>query len=285
MPRYHGRPRLQKLCQRIAVILFLLLVFPCRAALKEGTMDLDIFLKLVSHTRFRTVADMPTDLEPYFAYLEDDSKGEWMEGWRVLVGEVVQILGEEGMIIRYFESAGTHKGKALYFGDIKTGRLKNYYLQSRCTDGEKIYAIAKKEDESFSYTTTLGARSTVRSFDFGKEPNAVELSLLKKSVEIREQAEAQRKEAERRSVEELVAKQKQAAEAAKAKKLQEADAKTVEFQKKQAEQGSAYAQLELGKRYMEGKGVEQSNDLARKWLTAAADQGNEHAKKLLNNIR
>lgn len=58
----------------------------------------------------------------------------------------------------------------------------------------------------------------------------------------------------------------------------------VEFLKKRAEAGSASAQYELGKRYMTGDGVEKDLTLARKWLEASANQGNENAKLKLQEL-
>lgn len=48
-----------------------------------------------------------------------------------------------------------------------------------------------------------------------------------------------------------------------------------------AEKGSDAAQLNLGIRYLNGEGIEKNPKLARKWLEAAAKQGNAGAKKLL----
>ena len=48
-----------------------------------------------------------------------------------------------------------------------------------------------------------------------------------------------------------------------------------------AEKGSDVAQLNLGVRYLTGEGADKNPKLARKWLEAAARQGNAGAKKLL----
>ena len=61
--------------------------------------------------------------------------------------------------------------------------------------------------------------------------------------------------------------------------------RTVEFQKKRAEAGSATAQYDLGLRYLKGEGVEKNLVEARKWFEAAAKQGHPFAAKKLEEIK
>jgi hypothetical protein len=49
--------------------------------------------------------------------------------------------------------------------------------------------------------------------------------------------------------------------------------KTIEFQKKRAEEGSESAQYQLGMRYLRGDGVEKDETIARKWLALSATNG------------
>jgi TPR repeat protein len=68
----------------------------------------------------------------------------------------------------------------------------------------------------------------------------------------------------------------------KAREEKEASArKTADFVKQRAEAGSATAQYDLGKRYMTGDGIEKNFTEARKWLEAAAKQGEENATSKL----
>lgn len=60
--------------------------------------------------------------------------------------------------------------------------------------------------------------------------------------------------------------------------------KTLEFQMKRAEAGAAHAQYDLGVRYLKGDGVEKNLDTARKWLAAAARNGNNQAVKKLEEM-
>ena len=60
--------------------------------------------------------------------------------------------------------------------------------------------------------------------------------------------------------------------------------KTIDYQKKRAEEGSATSQYDLGMRYLKGDGLEKNLELARKWLTKSADGGNSQAKEKLSNL-
>lgn len=71
---------------------------------------------------------------------------------------------------------------------------------------------------------------------------------------------------------------KQAAQKAEALK------RTIEFQKKRAEQGSAVAQFDLGKRYLTGDGLEKNLQEARKWFEAAAKQGHTGAAARIEEV-
>jgi hypothetical protein len=64
----------------------------------------------------------------------------------------------------------------------------------------------------------------------------------------------------------------------------EAQRKTVEFQKKRAAEGSESAQYELGMRYLKGDGVEKDEATGRKWLTESAKNGYTAASKKLEDL-
>jgi len=72
------------------------------------------------------------------------------------------------------------------------------------------------------------------------------------------------------------------ADAEKAK--QETLRKTVEFERKRAEGGTAWAQYSLGVRYLTGDGVEKNEADARKWLEEAAKNDDTRAKKKLEEL-
>ncbi len=62
------------------------------------------------------------------------------------------------------------------------------------------------------------------------------------------------------------------------------DAKLLAWQEEQAKQGSASAQLEMGKRYLTGRGVAKNEALARIWFKSSADQGNHEAAAALEKL-
>jgi len=68
------------------------------------------------------------------------------------------------------------------------------------------------------------------------------------------------------------------------KAKQETLKKTIEFEKKNAEKGSAWAQYALGLRHLTGDGVEKDEAAARKWLEAAAKNDDSRAKKKLEEL-
>ena len=68
------------------------------------------------------------------------------------------------------------------------------------------------------------------------------------------------------------------------KAKQETLKKKVEFEKKNAEKGSAWAQYALGLRHLTGDGVEKDEAAARKWLEAAAKNNDSRAKKKLEEL-
>ena len=68
------------------------------------------------------------------------------------------------------------------------------------------------------------------------------------------------------------------------KAKQETLKKTIEFEKKNAEKGSPWAQYSLGLRHLTGDGVEKDEAAARKWLEAAAKNNDSRAKKKLEEL-
>ncbi len=68
------------------------------------------------------------------------------------------------------------------------------------------------------------------------------------------------------------------------KAKQETLKKTIEFEKKNAEKGSAWAQYSLGVRHLTGDGVEKDEAAARKWLEAAAKNNDSRAKQKLEEL-
>lgn len=72
--------------------------------------------------------------------------------------------------------------------------------------------------------------------------------------------------------------------AATKSKMEAAEVRVVEFQKKRAADGEDVAQYDLGLRYLDGKGVEPNRDEAIKLLRQSAAQNNTKAKKKLAEL-
>lgn len=70
---------------------------------------------------------------------------------------------------------------------------------------------------------------------------------------------------------------------AKAQK-EEALRRTIEFQKKRAEQGSPSSQYDLALRYLTGDGVEKDEQAGRRWLETAAKAGHTPAIRKLQEL-
>ncbi|MBI3880609.1 MAG: sel1 repeat family protein [Verrucomicrobia bacterium] len=68
-------------------------------------------------------------------------------------------------------------------------------------------------------------------------------------------------------------------------KMKATQAKVLALQMRQASNGSATFQFDLGARYLKGDGVEKNEDLAREWLEKSAAQGNNQAKALLETTK
>ena len=66
--------------------------------------------------------------------------------------------------------------------------------------------------------------------------------------------------------------------------VEQSYAEAAKWWRKAAEQGNALAQYNLGLRYERGQGVEQSYAEAAKWYRKAAEQGDEDAKKALQRL-
>jgi TPR repeat protein len=62
------------------------------------------------------------------------------------------------------------------------------------------------------------------------------------------------------------------------------EVKQFEFFKRRAEEGSDHAQYELAMRYLNGKGTDPSEKLAREWLAKSAKQGYSQATKKLAEL-
>jgi TPR repeat protein len=131
----------------------------------------------------------------------------------------------------------------------------------------------------------LGANKRVRAYDYGTKPTAQEIAPVREIWEKEEAAriaseERTRKAAEQAKREAIETRQKQIEAARSA-----TTARVVAYQHQQASNGSPSFQIELGKRFMRGDGVETNVALARHWLKSACTNGESEATNLLRQIK
>ena len=147
-------------------------------------------------------------------------------------------------------------------------------------DGSVLIAFVQNVGR-FSYRTTLGATATVEQYDYGEIATDAEIAEIKKlnaaklAKVLAELAEAEREI-------QAAAREIQAAAQSRAREML---LRVIANQLKQASNGSPTFQLELGKRYMRGDGVETNLALARHWLESACTNHVAGASNLLEQLR
>ncbi|MHC1762906.1 MAG: tetratricopeptide repeat protein [Verrucomicrobiia bacterium] len=131
--------------------------------------------------------------------------------------------------------------------------LRNHPSQSVITEADRV-SVAAMRIGRYTYRNAFGASATIPEYDFGKpvDPPGRGVSQLKRMAESQDPDEPERR--------------------------------VVEFQKKRAAEGSVEAAFELGKRYLEGRGVDKDADQARRYLQQAAAGDHKEAKALLASM-
>lgn len=214
---------------------------------------------------YRKINGKTHDLTPLFTWTRDDGSGleRPNQEWFALYGTVIQIT-EKGMLVRAYEKA--------WKGNSQTIFLKNLPHNKETVDGNNVVGIVTKTGR-YQYKTTIGAMATVEEYDYGELPTPEEVAELK-------QKKAERLADLTNEISQLRAARKQIDEEGKRAALP----KIIAFQQKQASNGYPTFQLELGKRYLRGDGVETNLALARHWLQSACTNGESQASNLLMRI-
>ena len=194
-------------------------------------------------------------------------------GWVNISGKIIQIVGKDALV-RWDRFPDANK----------TIYLHHCPRASELIDGDRINCFAR-EVSFVEYTAVLGANKRVQAYDYGTPLSAAEWD---KAVEERRQSQRLVKEEEQRR--ELA--EKKIADARKAdavrivkEKQQAMTARVVAFQSVQASNGYSGFQIELGKRYLRGDGVETNLSLAIHWLKSACTNHESEASNLLAKIR
>lgn len=238
-------------------------------------------LSLSFEDPLRRFGDQVFDLGPVFDYITNHFRGDDKgRQWYFLHGTVSQLTSKDGVMVyanvcwiapSLFSQAFEEK-----FANRKHVRLINYPRERALVDGDSISAFVRHEGR-FQYTNVSGSLATVESYDYGRTASP---------VEIREAAEIKRGKAEDAARQEQDRKLEmlRKREAEKAKRTAAIQAKVVQFQIQQASNGLPSFQYGLALRYLTGDGVPKDEAQARRWLRAAADQGNEEAAAKLKAL-
>lgn len=224
----------------------------------------------LDHFPVRKLGDQIVDLRGKILYLTSYGGTDPNKNWKIIIGKVSQVLGKGELLVTRYEDC-TWLGDSVIIDETqtKTIHLRNFPVEKVLVDGDLMVALATPSGR-YQYTKTTGALATIEDFDFGQviskeERAALDKERLEKAVEIGY-------------------KEGMAAAGLRKQRAKAAEQKAVEYHTKQAEAGNAFSQLELGKRYMDGKGVEKDVTQARRWLSAAAANGRTEAEELLKKL-
>lgn len=229
--------------------------------------------------RFRKIENQIYDLQPLVGWYDwratqpstqegfnrVDGSTRPLPDWQIVTGTVLQITESDGMLITRYSAHDVN-----FEGASETVRLLNYPAQSRLVDGKTVVCFAQKKGR-FAYSSTLGARTTIASYDCGTKPTQADIEKMQEEMHQKIVALQTRQASDR-------------AHLAYEKEKRDSDAKikTFQFRLEQAKAGDAFAQYRLGQLYLAGEGVEKNIPEGKKWLAAAAAQGRADAAKLLS---
>jgi hypothetical protein len=148
--------------------------------------------------------------------------------------------------------------------------IKNY---PRSVVDDYPVAVFAVRTGNYTYSNAGGSTSTVKAYDYGTIPTEREIEQLKK-------------EAEQKSQKYFAAleDQKKSADHAALEKKAQLDANLLAHTIKSANAGDGYFQVELAKRYINGRGVQTNLPLARIWLMSAQTNDQEQATVLLQSL-
>jgi hypothetical protein len=271
------RNRMEKLLTVCSLFLFSVICGFSQVDDAYRTMRED-YINLASVYGFRKV-----DGSNYNVLAIADTEKRIVAGWKpgadaklpsmdfeLIIGKVFQVLDNGALIKRYDAT------DVLMKGDHKLVFVKSVPNAYSLVDGDTIavYAMAASR---FSYTSTMGARSTVQGFNFCTPLSKEEAAPLEKSY----------KEQLQREKDELSAKQSAIQKSkinATNKAKSDADAKTLKWNQEQAAQGDAYGLLRMGERYAKGDGVDKDMAKAKAFLMRASAAGSKDADDELKRL-
>ena len=203
--------------------------------------------------------------------------------FRKINGELVEVLSMQPYHIKVVQVVGRDILARASSSDPALYYFKNVPSADSLVDGEWV-DVRAMPDGFHEYKTVLGANARVYAYNCGTIPSAEETAPLLKTWREHEALTRARIEKEEAAVREAKAKAEASSRAQMANRERARVAKIISYQLTQASNGFPSFQLEIGKRYLKGDGVETNIDLARHWLSSAATNGESQAVKLLSSI-
>ncbi len=215
--------------------------------------------------RWRVIDGVLVDLKPFFDYSGKAGPPPGFDGWQYLYGEVAGITAGVMLFQPTFPMAQ----------GWEYAIIKNHPLQKSAVIGNRLRFFARRNgtyqrDDVFASLKL----SSLPLYDYGSKP-AGELEKKVSEIESREKTETDAR------LEGLG----QAVDLQRESKRSETEQKVIAFQMERASNGSAQAQFDLGMRYLHGEGLGSNLDFARRWLNAAATNGNASASNALKLLK
>ena len=182
----------------------------------------------------------------------------------LLSGKILQVVGG-GLLVDVTDSGLDIEGRP-WREATKTVMLENYPQTLEAFDGKTVFCVVKASGR-YQYRNVSGSESTVEKYNYG-------VPLSQQEIDQRDR--------------DIIAATRVRSEAIARADRERFKAMTpgiVVYQLKQASNGYPSFQLELGKRYMRGDGVETNLALALHWLQAACTNGESQASNLLMQLK
>lgn len=198
----------------------------------------------------KVAKEEPANTDPWRAVAGQTNQVFTGSNWFTLFARVSQVFDDGALLLR-----GVIGGAG---GDEQSFILRNY--PRKMVDGDRfvLYPRAKLVGTA-SYTTPIGARATVRVFDYGRlcaaPAPAAPRPLLPGEIAAANERAARDQAA--------------------------TEARLLKYHQDQAAAGSVYGRYEMALRYWDGRGVQTNRTLARAMMQNLADDGHQPAKATL----
>jgi hypothetical protein len=184
--------------------------------------------------------------------------------WEYVCGKVLQVA-DDGILLHKYSRYDFYMRD-----DNQLVFIRHFH--GTVVDDSTVTLFARPAGR-YSYTSTLGARSTIWSYDYGEIPEKEELEQLK--TEAKQRAENYRRAVDTQNAADKITRIKHDSEGAAA---------AFKYAKEKATEGSGPFQLSLGKKYLKGEGTSQDLDQAKYWFECACTNNSSEASNMLRRI-